>query len=78
MLMLKLYMTNLNQFVWCGYDKLAQLFIDGPNGNWKVFRLVEEHVKKQTGKKLLNVGSCGLHVTVFCSGVGCLNFSYKC
>ena len=25
--------------------------------NWKVFRLMQEDVEKQTGKKLLNVGS---------------------
>ena len=36
--------------------------MDGPNVNWKVFRLMQEDVQKQTGKKLLNVGSCGLHV----------------
>lgn len=30
--------------------------------NWKVFRLMQEDVEKQTGKKLLNIGSCGLHV----------------
>ena len=45
-----------------GYEKLAQLSIDGPNVNWKVFRLMQEDVEKQTGKKLLNIGSCGLHV----------------
>ena len=28
----------------------------------KVFRLMQEDVEKQTGKKLLNIGSCGLHV----------------
>lgn len=32
------------------------------NVNWKVFGLIEEDSKKQTGKKLLNVGSFGLHV----------------
>ena len=45
----------------CGdldYEKLAQLSMDGPNVNWKVFRLMQEDVEKQTGKKLLNVGSC--------------------
>ena len=30
--------------------------------NWKVFRLMQEDVEKQTGKELLNIGSCGLHV----------------
>ena len=45
-----------------GYEKLAQLSMDGPSVNWKVFRLMQEDVQKQTGKKLLNVGSCGLQV----------------
>ena len=45
-----------------GYEKLAQLSMDGPNVNWKVFRLMQEDVEKQSGKKLLNIGSCGLHV----------------
>ena len=45
-----------------GYEKLAQLSMDGPNVNWKVFRLMQEDVEKQTGKKLLNIGSCGLHL----------------
>ena len=44
------------------YEKLAQLSMDGPNVNWKVFRLMQKDVEKQTGKKLLNIGSCGLHV----------------
>ena len=44
------------------YEKLAQLSMDGPNVNWKVFRLMQEDKKKQTGKKLLYVGSGGLHV----------------
>ena len=49
----------------CGdlaYERLAQLSMDGPNVNWKVFRLMQEDVEKQTGNKLFNVGSCGLHV----------------
>ena len=45
-----------------GYEKLAQLSMDGPNVNWKVFRLMQKDVEKQAGKKLLNIGSCGLHV----------------
>ena len=43
-------------------EKLAQLSMDGPNVNWKVFRLMQKDVEKQAGKKLLNIGSCGLHV----------------
>ena len=29
-----------------GYEKLAQLSMDGPNVNWKVFRLMQEDVEK--------------------------------
>ena len=54
-----------------GYEKLAQLSMDGSNVNWKVFRLMQEDVQKQTGKKLLNVGSCGLHVIHNSSRDGC-------
>ena len=38
--------------------------------NWKVFRL-QEDVEKQTGKKLLNIGSCGFHVIHNSFGDGC-------
>lgn len=34
-----------------GYEKLAQLSMDSPNVNWKVFRLMQKDVEKQTGKK---------------------------
>ena len=62
MQMLKQYMTNLNQFVVTLAMRSLFNSMDGPNVNWKVFRLMQEDVEKQTGKKLLNIGSCGLHV----------------
>ena len=36
-----------------GYEKLAQLSMDGPNVNRKMYRVMQEDVEKQTGKKLL-------------------------
>ena len=54
-----------------GYEKLVQLSMDGPYVNWKVFRLMQEDVEKQIGKKLLNIGSCGLHVIHNFSRDGC-------
>lgn len=60
-----------------GYEKLVQLSMDGPNVNWKVFRLMQEDVEKQTGKKLLNIGSCGLHVIHNSSRDGCSTAEWK-
>lgn len=60
-----------------GYEKLVQLSMDGPNVNWKVFRLMQEDVEKQTGKKLLNFGSCGLHVIHNSSRDGCSTAEWK-
>lgn len=44
-----------------GFQNLIQLSIDGPNVNWKLFSLAQQNIEEQTGKKMLNVGSCGLH-----------------
>lgn len=71
MQMLKQYMTNLNQFVVTLAMRSLFNSMDGPNVNWKVFRLMQEDVEKQTGKKLLNIGSCGLHVIHNFSRDGC-------
>ena len=45
-----------------GFHNLLQVSMDGPNVNWKLHRLLEEQINRQTGKTLLNVGSCGLHI----------------
>ena len=45
-----------------GFNNLLQVSMDGPNVNWKLHRLLEEQINRQTGKSLLNVGSCGVHI----------------
>ena len=35
--------------------------MDGSNVNWAFFNKFSEHVKEESGVKLLDVGSCGLH-----------------
>ena len=42
-------------------NKIIQLSMDGPNVNWAVFKKLSEQVCDNTGRNLLNVGSCGLH-----------------
>ena len=43
--------------------KLIQVSMDGPNVNWKMLDLmVEDRNSNETYPKLLDVGSCGLHV----------------
>ena len=42
---------------------LAQVSMDGPNVNWKMYdKLVEERGENEQLPELINVGSCGLHV----------------
>ena len=52
--------------------KLLQLSMDGPRVNWKVLSLLCEDRDKQDADlpKLLNIGSCGLHIVhgAFCTG----------
>ena len=52
---------------------LAQVSMDGSNVNWKMYNHLCKDVNEQrTGKKLLTVRSCGIHVThnTFCRGCG--------
>ena len=35
--------------------------MDGPNVNWKTYELLSTSIEKETNKKMLNIGSCGLH-----------------
>ena len=39
----------------------VQLSMDGPNVNWATFDSFSKEVEEETGCKLLNIGSCGLH-----------------
>lgn len=42
-------------------SKMIQLYMDGPNVNWKLY-IMQESIEKESGKKLFNLGSCGLHI----------------
>lgn len=54
-----------------GFHNLIQLSMDGPNVNWKLFSMAQQNIKQQTGKKILNVGSCGLHILNNSFRAGC-------
>ncbi|KAJ6639772.1 hypothetical protein Bhyg_12519, partial [Pseudolycoriella hygida] len=43
-------------------ERLMTLSRDGPNTNKKVFRLMNEEFKKSTGRNLIDVGSCDIHI----------------
>lgn len=43
-------------------SNLIQIGMDGPSVNWKFYELISEKLKKDFDTKLLNVGSCGLHI----------------
>ncbi|RXN18476.1 LIM homeobox Lhx6 [Labeo rohita] len=45
--------------------------MDGPNVNWKLFSMAQQNIEQQTGKKMLNVGSCGLHILNNSFRAGC-------
>ena len=51
-------------------QKLLQVSMDGPNVNWKLLRLLEEERNSSPAPKLLNLGSCGLHVLLGAYGHG--------
>lgn len=43
-------------------ERLLTLSRDGPNVNKKVFRLMQEEFRKRTGKNLIDIGSCDIHI----------------
>lgn len=43
-------------------ERLLTLSRDGPNTNIRVFRLMNDEFKKKTGKNLIDVGSCDIHI----------------
>ena len=63
---LKTSLSKLNN------KKILQISMDGPRVNWKLFSMLCEERWKDDADlpKLLNVGSCGLHVVhaAFCAG----------
>lgn len=43
--------------------KILQLSMDGPNVNWSVHKQLQMNIEKSTGgMKMLEIGSCGLHI----------------
>ena len=45
-----------------GYGGMLQLSMDGPNVNWAVFDKMQAIMSTDYEVKLLNIGSCGLHI----------------
>lgn len=56
---LELSLKNSSPYL--NLNHMLTLGRDGPNTNKKVFRLMSEEFKKETGKNLLEIGSCNLH-----------------
>jgi hypothetical protein len=59
-----------------GHSKLLQLSMDGPNVNLKLQRLLEEDIRKQTPMKLIEIGTCGLHILHNAFRAGCAATSW--
>lgn len=45
-----------------GLSNIVQLSMDGPSVNWKAFDQLQAKVEKDYNNRLVNIGSCGLHV----------------
>ena len=60
-----------------GLSRLVQLSMDRPNVNWAAFEKLNQKICADTGRKLLNVGSCGLHTVhnAFSTAVGVTGWS---
>ena len=52
-------------------NKMIQILMDGMSTNWKLFELIQKDREEKEQKKLLDIGSCSLHITygAFKSGV---------
>ena len=44
------------------WNRLIQLAMDGPNVNWALFDKLEKDMDAECDVKLVNIGSCGLHI----------------
>lgn len=57
------------------YDKVLTLGCDGPKVNHKVARLFEENLAKLKLKRLLNIGTCNLHIAhnAYLKGIDCFD-----
>lgn len=60
-----------------GFHNLIQLSMNGPNVNLKLFSLAQQNIDKQTGKKMLNVESCGLHILHNSFRAGCASTDWE-
>ena len=40
---------------------ILQIGMDGPTVNWKLYKDLQADLQCETGKQMLNIGSCGLH-----------------
>lgn len=60
-----------------GFQNLLQLSTDGPNVNWKLLTMAQQNIEEQTGKKMLNVGSFGLHVLHNSFRAGCVSTDWE-
>lgn len=60
-----------------GFRNLIQLSTDDPNGNGKLLTMARQNVEEQTGKKMLNVGSFGLHVLHDSFRAGCASIDWE-
>ena len=45
-----------------GVNRLIQLLMDGPNVNRALFDKLEKDMEAECEVKLVNIGSCGLHI----------------
>jgi hypothetical protein len=43
-------------------ENIIQVSMDGPNVNWSFFEKLQVKIEKDFSNKLIDVGSCGLHI----------------
>ena len=43
-------------------NKIIQISMDGPSTSWKLFELFQKGCEEKEQKKLLDIGSCSLHI----------------
>jgi hypothetical protein len=58
--LLPVLIKSVSQF---GLDKIIQMSMDGPAVNWKLFKMLSDHIEETFDTRILNIGSCGLHTT---------------
>ncbi|KAI7811802.1 uncharacterized protein LOC130552264 [Triplophysa rosa] len=60
-----------------GFQNLIQLSTDGSDVNGKLLTMAQQNIEEQTGKKMLNVGSFGLHVLHNSFRAGCASANWE-